>query len=111
MVQSGGEGIPGTTPRKNQSRASRATKKARPSNTAPTTGLTFARWLRTGPVSCSLCEMQKPALKAILAAGSGLKFGEQVLRMNGLGEDFEFVALGAGAFKQVGGRGLAAEYQ
>ena len=31
--------------------------------------------------------------------------------MNGLGQDFEFVALGTGTFQQVGGSGLAGEEQ
>ena len=35
------------------------------------------------------------------------ELGEQVLGVDGLGEDLEFVALEARAFQQVGGGGLA----
>lgn len=39
------------------------------------------------------------------------EFCQKILRVDGLGEDFELVALGARAFQEVGGSGLAGEEQ
>ncbi len=44
-------------------------------------------------------------------AASRAQAGEQVLRVDGLGENFELVALCAGAVEQVGGGGLSGEEQ
>ena len=40
---------------------------------------------------------------------SALQLGQQILRMDRLGEDLEFMALGASALEQVCGSGLAGE--